>query len=226
MRLPALRKRKASAQPLSARRQPLPGRVAEQQRTRAQPKASVKRAENRQKRAAPQPELAPAKRLRSSSAVKAAPETAGGPATSQQASSRPRRATLAPLANGVVPTPIAAAAVPEQPTARGRNSEQVGSPERSHTGRQPASGRRRLQRQPMTSDGVADGDAARNFAELTLSEPASSPDRAASGPANATRRARLLQQQIGCAIWFFESQNGANRSQLSPCSSVRDLSVG
>ena len=143
----------------------------------------------------------PTKRLRSSS-VKVVPGSAQRAAISQQTSGRLRRATLAPLANGVVPTCVAGAAAPEQLTARSsRRTDQVTSPSCSNTNRQPASGRRRLQRRPATSsDGGTEGDAALGFAGLTLSEAPSSSDKpGASGPAKATRRARLLQQQIGCA---------------------------
>ena len=154
--------------------------------------------DSRQKQAVPERESPPAKRLRSSAAkssiVAQPPGSTDSPASSQQTGRRPRRATLAPLANGVAP----ARSAPHSSKRKSRSHQlQVTSAAPQSAAKQSASSRRRLRR--ATATGGAEEPARQSAVVQAVSEPVSSP---ADGPAGATRRARLLQQQIGCVCSF------------------------
>ena len=160
--------------------------------------------EPRHKRAAPRrEEPLPAKRLRSS-AVKNSVTTmparsAESPPTLRQSGRRPKRATLAPLANGVVPAFCAAeSAGSEGCKARTRRLQRAPSHSAS---KQAAFSRRTGQRRPHEAASARSAEEASplSVAMQSVSEPASSPDKTAEGPAGTTRRAPLLQQQVGCA---------------------------
>ena len=209
---PTLGKRKAAATPSATRRRALSGRVVEPTRTRPPSKACILQVEPRRKRAAPQREVLPAKRLRSSAVKKSVITSPAGlaesPTTSQQSGRLLRRATLAPLANGVVPA-SSAVEIPRSEECKSRTRRLQRAPSHSAP-EQAASNRSTGQRRPheAASARSAEEAARRSAAPQTVSEPASSPDKTAEGPAGATRRARLLQQQVGCAA-------GPNAATLS-----------
>ena len=198
MRLPTLGKRKAATKPSSAR-QPAAGQNVPPSRTRGHAQSSNLRAEQRQQRAVAARASPPAKRLRSSavksSKVAQSLQLPDSPATSQQSGRRPRRATLAPLANGVLPATSAGAGVgSEGRKARKREVQQAAVPTCSPD-KQAASSRRRPRQ--AASVGGPEEVVTRSAAQQSVPVPVSSPDKDEDGPARATRRARLLQQQTG-----------------------------
>ncbi len=207
VRVPTLGKRKATAKPSSARQQRAAGQNVAPSRTRAQAQSSHLQVEQRKQRVVADRASPPAKRLRSSaiksSTVVQPVQPPDSPATSQQSGRRPRRATLAPLANGVLPaTSAGPSAGSEGRKARSGRVQEVPAPAPSSSAAKQAASSRRRPRQTASACG-AEEEQTRNTAQqrvhvpVASPVPVSSPDKEEDGPARATRRARLLQQQTG-----------------------------